>query len=300
MAGHSAGGRRCLRLVTRRSDRLDHGWQGTPTDQHYYECAAFIASTGDFDARIGYSGPNDEVGRLAATFNRMIDRLETTFKSQQQFIADSSHELGTPIAVIRGNAELLARPLPPEGVKEAVGAIRSESARMEKIVSDFLKMAELDLAEDDRSQPVRLDQLASEVFSYSRAVAVDQALRLGTLEPALVAGNPDRLRELVLNLVDNAIKYTPEGGVIELTVRIDGEWAQLEVSDTGIGIPPAEHERIFGRFYRVDKARSRASGGTGLGLPIARAIAQAHGGGISVRSRPGSGSIFRVRIPMLA
>ncbi len=262
------------------------------------ETADSIAATGDFGDRIAYSGPADEMGRLASTFNRMIDRLETTLQSQKQFIADSSHELGTPIAVIRGNAELLNRPLPAPDRQEAIRAIQSESARMERIVSDLLDMAELDLAEDNRRQPVRLDEVALEVFSQARPMAAGRTLRVERVEPVAVTGNPDRLRELLLNLVDNAIKSTPEGGLITLGVRRDGEWGETWVSDTGVGIPAEEQGRIFDRFYRVDKARSRAVGGTGLGLAIAKAIAAAHGGRISVASEPGQGTTFLVQVPL--
>jgi two-component system, OmpR family, sensor kinase len=264
------------------------------------ETAAFIAATGDFGNRIAYSGPGDEVGRLAGTFNRMIDRLETTFQSQRRFIADSSHELGTPLAVIKGNADLLGRPLPPGATEEAVAAIQAEAGRMERIVSDLLKMAELDLAEDDRSERVRLDLLASEVFAHMHTIAPGRRLSIETPVRAVVAGNPDRLRELVLNLLDNAIKYTPEGGRVALAVRTERSWAVLAVSDTGIGIPVPEQERIFDRFYRVDKSRSRAGGGTGLGLAITRSIVQAHGGSISVRSELGLGSTFIVHLPLAA
>ncbi len=261
------------------------------------EAAAGIAATGDFGDRIAYSGPRDEVGRLAATFNRMIDRLEATFQSQKQFIADSSHELGTPIAVIRGNAELLNRPLPPEEARESLRAIQSEAARMERIVTDLLEMAELDLAGDSLTQPLRLDHLVREVFGATRPVASGRGFALARVEPVTVTGNPDRLRELLLNLVDNAIKYTPEGGKISLSVRKDGPWGEVAVTDTGIGIPVEEQDRIFDRFYRVDKARSRASGGTGLGLAIAKAIVEGHGGRISLVSEPGRGSSFLVRLP---
>ncbi len=264
------------------------------------ETAASIAATGDFSERIVYSGPPDEIGRLATTFNRMIDRLEGTLLSQKQFIADSSHELGTPIAVIRGNADLLGRPLREDDRRETVQAIQLEAARMERIVSDLLDMAELDLAADDRSQMVRLDELVLEVLAHTRPVASGRTLSAGRLEPVSVTGNPDRLRELVLNLVDNAIKYTPPGGDIHLAVWRSGKWGEMAVADTGIGIPVAEQERIFDRFYRVDKARSRAAGGTGLGLAIAKAIVTAHGGRISVDSRPNQGSTFLVQLPITA
>ncbi len=264
------------------------------------ETAASIAATGDFGERIAYSGPADEIGRLATTFNRMIDRIETTLQSQKQFIADSSHELGTPIAVIRGNADLLSRPLREADRQETVRAIQLEAARMERIVSDLLDMAEMDLVADDRSQLVRLDELVLDVLSHTRAVASGKMLSVDRLEPVAVTGNTDRLRELLLNLVDNAIKYTPPGGNITLAVWRSGEWGEMAVTDTGIGIPVAEQERIFDRFYRVDKARSRAAGGTGLGLAIARAIVTAHGGRISVDSRPNQGSTFLVQLPIMA
>ncbi len=261
--------------------------------------AASIAATGGFADRITYSGPQDEIGRLAATFNRMIDRLESTFESHKKFIADSSHELGTPIAVIRGNAELLNRPLPPTEAREAIRAVQSEAARMERIVSDLLDMAELDMAGVDRHEPVRLDHLAIEVFRATRPVAVGMNLSISQADPVSVAGNADRLREVILNLVDNALKYTPEGGSVALSVQREGIWAQIAVTDTGIGIPLGEQDRIFDRFYRVDKARSRARGGTGLGLAIAKSIVEAHCGRISLTSEPGVGTTFLVRLPLL-
>lgn len=262
--------------------------------------AASIAATGDFGARISYSGPQDEVGQLASTFNRMINRLETIFESQQQFIADSSHELGTPIAVIRGNADLLSRPLQADQAREAIEAIRAESERMERIVTDLLNIAELDLARESPTQPVRLDLLARAVFTHMRPVAAHVGFTIPEIEPVTVPGSPDWLRELMMNLVDNAIKYTPQGGQVELSVRRRKSWAELVVSDTGIGIPPEALERIFDRFYRVDKTRSRAGGGTGLGLAIVKAIVDAHGGRVSVSSAPGQGTTFLVRLPMAA
>lgn len=261
------------------------------------ETAASIAATGDFGHRILEIGPRDEVARLAGTFNRMIDRVESTLQAQKQFIADSSHELGTPIAVIRGNADLLSKGLPPEDAREAILAIQSESARMERIVCDLLDMAELDVAQEGTRRTVRLDNLARAVFCHVRPAARGRHLILHRLDPVSVVGDPDRLRQLLLNLVDNAIKYTPAGGRIALSAQGDGRWGELVVSDTGIGIPPDEQEKIFRRFYRTDKARSRAGGGTGLGLAIAKAIAESHGGEITVSSRPGSGSTFTVRLP---
>jgi two-component system, OmpR family, sensor kinase len=263
------------------------------------EMAASIAATGGFGDRVSYSGPQDEIGRLAGTFNRMIDRLEATFQSQRKFIADSSHELGTPIAVIRGNADLLSRPLPTDEAREAIRAIQSESGRVKRIVSDLLDMAELDLATDNVSQSVRLDQLAQEVLTHTRAFAAGKRLHMLRADQVSVAGNPDRLLEMLLNLVDNAIKYTPDGGTITLSVRKVGRWAEAAVADTGIGIPREEQDKIFDRFYRVDKARSRARGGTGLGLAIAKAIVEGHGGEISVRSLPGHGSTFIVLLPAI-
>lgn len=263
------------------------------------QAAAEIAATGDFSARIEHSGPQDEIGRLAATFNRMTDRLEAILKSQQQFIADSSHELGTPIAVIRGNADLLARPLPPEEAREAIDAIRSEAGRMERIVNALLDTAELDLAQKESMEPVRLDEVAREAFEHMRPLAAKLELTMPRLDSAVVMGSPDWLRELVLNLLDNAIKYTPQGGDVSLSLQAWGRWAELAVTDTGIGIPHESQSRVFDRFYRVDKARSRASGGMGLGLAIVKAIVDVHGGQISVVSEPGQGSSFVVRLPLV-
>lgn len=259
--------------------------------------AASIAQTGEFSERIAHSGPQDEIGQLASTFNCMIDRLQTTFQSQQQFIADSSHELGTPIAVIRGNAELLGRSLSPEEAEVAIQAICSESARMERIVTDLLNMAELDLGQEVAREPVRLDLVAQDAFARTRPVADGLEFRLGETAEVVVPGNREWLHELMLNLLDNAIKYTPSGGRVEVSVRKRDGFGEVVISDTGVGIPPHAQKRIFDRFYRVDKARSRASGGTGLGLSIARAIVEAHEGRISVASEVGKGSVFVVQLP---
>lgn len=171
---------------------------------------------------------------------------------------------------------------------------------MERIVNDLLDMAELDLAQEAFWEPVRLDLLAGEAFAHARPVAAGLDFTMPKAEPATVKGNPDWLRELVLNLLDNAVKYTPAGGKVALSVLNRSPWAELVVADTGIGIPQDAQEKIFDRFYRVDKARSRAKGGTGLGLAIAKAIVEAHGGHFSVASELGRGSTFVVRLPLAA
>ncbi len=281
-----------------------------PIDQ-ITQTALSIARAGKLDQRIPATITHDEVGRLSETFNLMLDRLEGLFGSQQRFIADVSHELRTPLTTIRGNIDLLKR---IGGADPAsLDAIRGESDRMIRLVGDLLLLAQADGGLPMRREAVDLDRIAAEVVQQVQVIAGKVRVTFyspNEAEPTSVTGDADRVRQLVLNLVDNAIKYTPAGGEVVVTVDHTDGWAQLDISDTGPGIPP-EHLQlspngvplIFERFYRVDKSRarsgvnSRSGGGTGLGLSIAYWIVQMHAGRIEVHSEIDTGTTFRVWLP---
>ena len=252
-----------------------------------------IEEGSDLNRRVGYRGPNDEVGQLATTFDHMIERLERTFESQKRFIADASHELRTPLTVIQGNLDLLKRNLSEEDHKESLSAIGSEAKRMTKIASDLLLLAEVEAGQIIRSDDVALKGIIDEELKRSRLIAGNRIIRPGKVENLTIKGDRHKLSQVVSNLVDNAIKYTMDGGEITMSVFRDGDWARLEVVDTGMGIAPENLPHLFDRFYRIDKAHSR-NGGSGLGLAIAKGIVEQHGGKISVSSKPGSGSTFTV------
>ena len=279
------------------------------------QTAAAIARARDLDRRVPQPNDRDEIGRLAETFNFMLDRLEGLFKSQQRFIADISHELRTPLTTIRGNVDLLRR---MGGADPAsLEAIRTESDRMTRLVGDLLLLAQADAGLPMRHEAVEVDRVAGEVVKQLQVIAgtVEVALRRETTEALAVSGDPDRVRQLLLNLIDNAIKYTPPRGQVTVRVAQDAGWARVDVSDTGPGIPP-EHLQpgpngtplIFERFYRVEKSRSRVAtlnsgngrpgSGTGLGLSIAQWIVQSHAGRIDVRSELGKGTTFTVWLPL--
>ena len=259
--------------------------------------ALAISRADDLDKRIPQVGPQDEVGRLAATFNLMLDRLEKLFRAQQRFIADISHELRSPLTTIRGNVDLLRR---MNCVDEpSLDAIQAESERMTRLVGDLLLLAQADAGQPIRRERVELDTVMLEVFRQVHPLAEGVELAIGEEDQATILGDPDRLKQLLLNLVDNAIKYTPKGGKVTLGLRRAKGWAVLSITDTGVGIPEKDLPHIFERFYRVDKARSRAAGGTGLGLPIVQWIVLAHGGRIEAQSEPGKGTTFTVWLPRL-
>jgi len=276
-----------------------------PIDQ-ITQTALEISHTEDLSRRLEMVGPQDEVGRLAATFNEMLSRLEALFHTQRRFIADVSHELRTPLTTIQGNVDLVCRGAAddPQARQEVTKAIENEVARMSRLVSDLLLLAQADAGVQLKSEPVELDTLLLDVYRQARLMADGVEIRLGDEDQAVVMGDPDRLRQLLLNLVDNALKYTPAGGRVTLSLDRDDEWVRVAVADTGIGIPaealepgPEGLPPLFQRFYRVDKAGSRAQGGTGLGLSIVHWIAKAHGGRIAVESRVGQGSRFIVWLP---
>ena len=256
------------------------------------DTARAIENSPDLNRRVGYRGPQDEIGRLATTFDRMLQRLDQAFKSQKHFVADASHELRSPLTVIRGNLDLLKRNLNPDDRAECLRAIESETARMTKIVTDLLLLAEVESSQSGPQGTVALkDILLGEVMRTEPLIG-RRKIVVARAEDISIKGDTHKLRQLVGNLVDNAIKYTPDGGTVTVSVFRDSEWARLQVADTGIGIAPEDLPHIFDRFYRVDKARSRASGGTGLGLAIVKAIAEQHGGKVTVSSEPGEGSTF--------
>ena len=277
------------------------------------QTASEIARGGDLERRITKPGPPDEVGRLTETFNVMLNRLEGLFKSQQRFTADISHELRTPLTTIRGNVDLLQR---IGGADQAsLDAIRSETDRMIRLVGDLLLLAQADAGLPMRLEPIAIDQLAGEVVRQLQVISGGARISLQSTvsEPLCVEGDPDRLRQLLLNLIDNAIKYTPAGSEVDVRVARENGSARVDVSDTGPGIPP-EHLQpgpngvplIFERFYRVEKSRTRAAGsngngrggsGTGLGLSIVYWIALAHSGRIEVQSDEGKGTTFTVWLP---
>ncbi|MDP2727385.1 MAG: HAMP domain-containing sensor histidine kinase, partial [Dehalococcoidia bacterium] len=257
-----------------------------------------IGATGDFGQRIAYAGPRDELGNLTATFNQMIQRIQKAFDAQRQFVADASHELGTPLTVIRGNLDLLKRDLPQQDLLESRRSMEGEAARMDRIIGDLLTLAQMEGQEQDHYQPINIEALVRDAFHEAQLLGGKRRIALGAMERAMVTGDAHQLGEAIFNLVDNAIKYTSEKGSIALSVRRSGQWVQVGVADTGIGIPEDELPRIFDRFYRVDKAHSRAKGGTGLGLAIVKAIAEAYGGRVTVESTPDKGSVFTLWLPV--
>ena len=256
-----------------------------------------IALTGDVSIVVQPEGTG-EVQRLAIAFNRMVERLRRLLESQRQLLADTSHELRNPLTVIRTDLDLLARDLDPETRQEVAAEAAEEAERMSRLVADLLYLTREERAERGPSEPVRLDRLTADVVERLQQVATDHQVRVTHAEPAVVVGNRDRLHQLVTNLVENGIRYTPAGGHVSVEVRMDGErTARLDVTDDGIGIAPEHLPRVFDRFYRVDPARARATGGTGLGLAIVKHVAESHGGTVEAVSEAGAGSTFTVRLP---
>ncbi len=267
------------------------------------ETTSRIALAEDLNQRIEGTYPNDEVGQLAETFNDMMERLQDLFETQRQLVADVSHELRTPLATIQGNIDLMRRGATrdPNMVKESLEAVDAEVARMSRLVRDLLLLAEAEGGLTLHMKPVEVDTVLLEVYREAQLMANGrQKVRLGHEDQALVQGDADRLKQLLLNLVSNAIAYTPEGGTVTLSLNLrpDG-WVRVCVADTGIGISSENLPHIFDRFWRVDRARTRKAGGSGLGLSIARSIAEAHGGTLEVDSELGKGSTFEVLLPQL-
>jgi heavy metal sensor kinase len=256
--------------------------------------ARSIETSSDLSQRVDYTGPRDEIGELATTFDHMIDHLDRVFQSQGYFVADASHELRGPLTVIRGNLDLLKRKLSEEERRESLNTIERESIRMSKIVDALLLLAEVESGQLEKQQKVSLKEILMGELERVKALAGGRKIIAEHKEDLVVKGDVQRLRQLLANLVDNAIKYTPDQGTITLSLFRDDSWARMEVNDTGIGIPPENLPHIFDRFYRVDKARSRTSGGTGLGLAIAKGIAEQHDGKVTVTSQPNKGSTFTV------
>ena len=261
-----------------------------------------ITRADDLSRRIPLSEarPDDEVGRLGMAFNESLERLEKLFNAQRRFLADVSHELRTPLTTIRGNVDLMRRM--GEADPTSLDAIQSEAERMSRLVGDLLLLAQADSGNLPLARrPVELDTLLLEVCSEVQVLAGSVAVGIGEIDQAVVTGDRDRLKQVILNLVSNALKFTPDGGRVTMGLaRAAGEWARLTVTDTGVGIPPQELPHLFERFYRVDKARSRALGGAGLGLSIAQRIVHLHGGRIEAASEgaPGRGSTFSVWLPL--
>lgn len=245
----------------------------------------------------------DEMGQLIATINRMIARLEASFSQIREFSLSVAHELRTPLTILKGESELaLARNLSPEETERLVTMYLEETVRMSRIVDDLLTLAKADAGQIKiLKEPVELSRLLQDIYEDAVILSADKPLRveLRRNDPATVLGDEARLRQLFRVLLSNAVQYTDPGGSVFISSRIEGAMVCVEVEDTGIGIPPDAQEKVFERFYRVDEARTRVKGGSGLGLSIAQWITNAHNGSISVKSASGKGSCFTVALPVM-
>lgn len=256
----------------------------------------------NLDQSIPVRNPKDEIGRLTITINDMIRRLHDSFAQTRQFSADASHELRTPLTIIRGEMELVLRSnKSPEEYRRVIASALEEILRLTSIIDNLLLFARADQGTYEMQLgEVDLTELADELYEDGEVLAEPKHIKVTFTKgaPVVMVGDRIRLRQLFLNLLDNAIKYTPDGGEVSLRVSRENGTALFSVRDTGIGIPAGEIERVFDRFYRVEKARSREMGGSGLGLSIARWIAELHRGRIHVESTPNKGSTFTVELPL--
>jgi heavy metal sensor kinase len=265
------------------------------------QTALQITRADDLSRRISYQGPpDDEVGQLIHAFNQTLHRLENLFNSQRRFLADVGHELRTPLTVIKGNVDLMRRMDAPDN--ESMISIEAEVERLTRMVGDLLLLAQAESGKLPLDiHIVELDTLVLEALNQMAVLAKDKLqLRLGDIDQVLVCGDQDRLKQVLVNLIVNAINYTPSGSVVTISLGKANNQAQLIVHDTGPGIPEEDLPHVFERFYRGEKSRTRSREGTGfgLGLSIAYWIVRNHGGGIEVESKEGQGTTFRVWLPL--
>jgi len=257
-------------------------------------------SAEDLSGRLDLDLPDDELGRLARTFDEMIARLDDAFRRQRQFTADASHELRTPLTVMKGQVEVaLSQPREQEGYREVLRSVNEEVDRLNRMVGSLLTLARADAGRPTLvKESVSLAGLVGGAVEQVRPLGERKGLRIevDAGPDVMLRADEDLLLQLAINLLDNAIKYTPAGGSITAGWRMDSDRAEIRVSDTGEGIAGEHLERVFDRFYRVDSARG--SGGAGLGLSICRWIAQAHGGSIAAESAVGEGTTVTLRLPM--
>jgi heavy metal sensor kinase len=255
----------------------------------------------DLARRLSLRGTGDELDRLAETLNAMLARLEEAFAQVRRFAADAAHELRTPLTALRGEIEVALRgERSSDEYRRVLGSSLEEVERLTRVAEDLLLLSRFSVTVSAPRQRVELDPLVVDALDVGTQLAHGRGVSIAStaLTPAVVVGDPGALRRALVNLIDNAVKYTPAGGKVEVSLTRDGGHAAIAVRDTGIGIAPDDVERVFEPFVRLDAARESAESGTGLGLAIARSIAVAHGGQLSLESTPGAGSVFTLRLPL--
>jgi two-component system, OmpR family, heavy metal sensor histidine kinase CusS len=273
-------------------------WKALSPVDRMAATAAEITAT-HLDRRLAEPEAKDELGYLAQTFNSMIARLQRSFEEVRRFTADAAHELRTPLAAMRTEAEVALRsPRSADRDTRVLENLLEEIERLTRLVSNLLFLSREGTGVAHFA-PVRLDEIVSIVCEHMKVLAREKGLDLVVkrADPCVVGGNDDRLRQLFFNLVDNAIKYSKPGGRVTVEIEAHGGQALVAVADTGIGIAPAHLSHVFDRFYRVDSSRSSETEGAGLGLAICRSIAEAHAGRIEIKSSLGEGTCVTVLIP---
>ncbi len=268
------------------------------------QMAATIGAERDFDRRVNYNGPKDELGRLATTINGMLAELQVSYQqveqalqAQRRFVADASHELRTPLTTIRGNLALLSRE-PPISYEDRVAVLTdiiSECERLSRLVNQLLVLARADAGQALRSEQLPVGQMVEEVCRQARLLSPTKAIECSGVDGLQAIGNPDALKQVLLILLDNAVKYTPATSKINVNYLSTNGQIRIVVADNGPGIEPSALPHIFDRFYRTDNAR--AGDGTGLGLAIAKALIDGQHGTISAASEPGNGTVFTIELP---
>ena len=255
----------------------------------------------DLHQRVDVLNPNDELGRLAQTFNALIDRLQKAIEEMRRFTADAAHELRTPLAVLRSGIDVALRaPRTAQEYRQALEAAADEANRLTRLADQllFLSRQAAGMMQIDREE-MRLDALVKDVAEQfaGRTDEAGVALTVEPLEPWTVRGDDIRLSQVFYNVLENAIKYTPRGGRVAVRGRAVDHRIEIEVEDTGLGIPPEHLPHVFKRFYRVEQSRNAERGGSGLGLAIAQSAIEAHGGTISIKSTPGRGTVVSLELP---
>jgi two-component system sensor histidine kinase MprB len=259
--------------------------------------AADVATARDFSRRLGQQGINDEVGRLSRTIDQLLATVEDTLKTHRDFVADTSHELRNPLLAIRTNLDLVSRVATREERQECVQEARQEVERMSRLVSDLLILAQVEARLVVERQPVQLVDVVSQVVREAEQQARGQRLRITRSDPVQVVGDAGRLVQVLRNLLDNALRYTPPEGEIRVSLRHEGDGGILTVEDTGEGIRPQDLGRVFERSFRRRPAGGASSESYGLGLTIVKHLVEAHGGTVEVSSVLGAGSRFTVWLP---